>query len=259
MTKSRQTVLLGSLLLVILVVAAYMLVIGPRMGRASDIKDQTATLAQANDAIQTQITALDKQKEALPEARKYEEALETRFPPQIQQRQLFFAVRKAADQAGLPKNAVSEITPTVPQIDSAGVGGVTLPEPAVDPTDPTAEPAAPATPAPAAPVPAAAGQVASMGLTLAVTGTQDQLVKFLRALEAMDRSYLIDSVQFGSSGTGVVGNAGGGGAYTLAVSGKMYLLPAPVDPTADEPQPGAGDGTTPTDPATPVESPTATP
>lgn len=222
MNNARNTVLLGSLGLAVMLVVAYMLVLGPRMGQPGTINEETTQLRAVNDTTQVSINDLEQKKANLDEARTQAVALSDRFPETLEQRELFLAIDEAAQKAGLPERAVTDLTPSIPALDGAA-GGVVLPEAATDPTaDPAAAPVDPAAAAPAA----AAGQVASMSLTLSVSGTEKQLVDFLKNLEELKRSYLVDSVQFGAL------SEDGAGDFTLTVNGKMFLLPMPLDPDA---------------------------
>ena len=238
MNKSRSTVVFGSLILVVLIAAGWFLLLSPRMGKPGEIRAEQDQVAAVNATTEASIKDLQEKQKQLPQAREYASRLAERFPSTAAQAEMFEMVRDAARAAGIPEQNITDLTPSVPAIGGALDGSVTLPETAADPAaepaaDPNAAPAANPSAAPAAgstPPPAAAGggQLAVMTVDITVSGSKTQLVKFVTAVENMERSYLVDSVMLGSLAEG----PGGGGKYTVTVTGKMFSLKAPVDPEA---------------------------
>lgn len=221
MSSKRTIVLLGSLLLVVLAVAGWFLLLSPRLATAGELNDQRDGVETANAVTRTQIDELKRMEAEIGQAKADADLLTRRFPPTAEQSVLFNLVQQAAASAGLPASRISTLTISVPSLGSSD-GSVTLPgATAVDPTTTAVAPSDPA--AAATPPPAAGGQLASMTVDVTVSGPQDRLVAFVRALENMDRAFLVNNINLG----------GADGTSSLTLSGRMFLLPELVDPTAE--------------------------
>lgn len=219
MSSKRNIVLIGSLALVIIAVAGWFLLLSPRMATAGEIHSQRESVEMSNGVTQAQITELQKMKDDIGTAKADADLLTRRFPPTAAQSMLFEHIRRAAFAAGLPERKISTLTITAPTI-GASDGSVSLGAPAAAPVvDPATGIAAPAV----APIAGAGGQLATMNVDLSVSGPQSRLAALLNALEDMDRAFLVTSVNLGNSA---------GGESTLTLTGKMFLLPELVDPTA---------------------------
>lgn len=228
MSKTRSIMMLGSLGLLVMVVAGWFLLLSPRLGTASDLNAQRDAVVMQNQTTEGKIAELEQLKANIAVAKAEADELTNRFPPTAEQSELFALVRRAAATAGMPEDAVSDLTAGIPSLGAAD-GSVTLPEAG----DPNAAPAATdpnAAPAPGAAPAAGTGgsQLATMSLDMTVTGTQVQIMRFLDALENMDRAYLIANISLGA------GEGAGNSAVSATISGNMYLLPELVIPT-DEP------------------------
>lgn len=253
MSSKRTIVLLGSLLLVVIAVAGWFVLLSPRLATAGELNDQRDSVETANAVTRTQIEELKQMEAEIGQAKADADLLTRRFPPTAEQSVLFNLVQQAAASAGLPASRISTLTISVPSLGSTD-GSVTLPgasaaDPAstgTAPTDPAAAGTAPTDPSVAAttvPVAGAGGQLASMTVDVTVSGTKPRLIAFVRALENMDRAFLVTSINLG----------GADGASSLTLSGRMFLLPELVDPTVET----AADTTT-TDTTTTEVTPEAT-
>lgn len=229
MSSKRTIVIFGSLLLVVVAVAGWFVLLSPRLATAGDLNDQRDGVETANAVTRTQIEELKQMEAEIGQAKADADLLTRRFPPTAEQSVLFNLVQQAAATAGLPASRISTLTISVPSLGSSD-GSVTLPgatsgAPAVDtgtvPTDPALAAAPPA---------AAGGQLASMTVDVTVSGTKSRLVAFVRALENMDRAFLVTSINLGGSEAG---------SASLTLSGQMFLLPELVDPTAEAVTPPA--------------------
>lgn len=227
MSKSRLITVVGSLILVVILIAGWFLLLSPRLEKASDLRSQREAVASENVTTKATIDDLEKKKANIGEAQADAELLAGKFPSTAAEAELFALIRKAASDAGLPEKNVTDLTPGIPALASTD-GSVALPADQAAPaegeaSDPNAAPAA-GTDAAAGGEKAAApaAQLATMSLDLSVTGSQAQVIRFLGELENMDRAILIETVSFGD------GEKGSGSA---TISGKMFLLPALVDPT----------------------------
>lgn len=239
MTKPRLTIVVGSLVLVAMIAASWFLVLSSRMAQPGEIDAQAAQVAVGTEQTLATVADLEVKKESLPLARPYAEEIAKKFPATAAQPTLLTMVRQAALDAGISEPEISDLTPSVPVLGTAVDGAVTLPEDQVaeTPEDPVAEGEAVEPVTPAAPaVPAAnPGAVAAMTVTVSVTGSSEQLQRFMKKLEQMDRAYLVNQVTYGGGGDA--------GALTLSVTGSMFMLPELVDPMAEDEEPVEGETT----------------
>ena len=216
-SKVMKTKVIGGLVLFVLVVGGWFAVVNPRLSHISQIQSQISDEQAKDQSIQTQIAGLERKKAALPQERLIAAALQKRFPPTAAQPELFASIQQAAVRAGIPANAVSSVTPSAPTAVVGTGTGVTPPQ---------AAPGVPASGAGAHPgsvtlSTASGGNVATMTVAVSVTGSIDQIHAFLSNLENMPRAYLIDSVSVTSAGK----------ACTVNITGTMFVMAAPVDPS----------------------------
>lgn len=223
MNKAALTKAVGGAAVLLILVVGYLLVLSPRLSKVDEIKAQADSVAQNNQVITANVTDLRTKEAGLDKQRRIARALARRFPSTALQSDMFADIREAALQAGIRDKDVTALTPTVPATaDSpAANGGATLPQ-------------AGAT---------AATGMAQMQVSATVTGTRDQLRSFLAAMEKQDRSYLFDTAGLSPAGDGTTPTAA---AYTLTLTGSMFLLPPAPDPDAPPPAPAtaAPTGTT---------------
>lgn len=228
MNNKRNVTLAGVLGLAVIAVASWLLVLSPRMGTSSDLEAQADAIAASNVATRAAIRELQTQSDQLPRFEDEASALSTMFPPDIAQPELYDLLRAAAAAAGLPEQAITDVAPTVPMVGGTD-GSVTLPgaaAPSAAATDPDASTDAAGGTTP----PTTAGQatVAVSSVDLNVTGPRDRLLRFVRELENLDRTYLMTDLTMGGIPTG----GATANSYTLTVSGNMFMLPPLLDPAA---------------------------
>jgi Tfp pilus assembly protein PilO len=195
------TKILGAVGLVLVAAAGWLVVLQPQSTELSGIRTQIDSTRSDNEASRVQLLKLEEQSKKLAGTRAAARALAARFPATADQPGLFRAVTAAAMQAGIPARQVTELTPQAPV---AGTGaGAQLPG-----TQPSGSPK---------------GELASQTVTISVEGRYDQLQRVLENFEDTPRSYLISSVVLGAGATP--------GAFTAAITGLMFMMPAAVDPS----------------------------
>lgn len=224
MDKARTITIFGSLALVVILLLSWFLLLSPRMATANDLNLQREATAVQNVGTAARIAELEQMKANIGDTKADAEALAARFPATAAQSDLFILIREAAAKAGIPESNITDLTPGVPTLGSSD-GSVTLAAPPAPAADPNAAPVAGA----AAAAPAPTSQLGTMTLDVTVNGTSAQIIAFLKALENMDRSYLINSVNVGDSGA-----VGGAVNASATINGKMFTLPALVDPTDED-------------------------
>jgi hypothetical protein len=140
--------------------------------------------------------------------------LAARFPATADQPKLFRTMTEAAARAGIPADDLTELTPAAPLIDNGP--GATATTPTTPPTDPEGTAGTPT------PAPAANARLASQAVGISADGTYDQIQRLLENLEEVERAYLVTGLTLGPAATP--------GKFTAAITGRMFMMPAAIDP-----------------------------
>jgi Tfp pilus assembly protein PilO len=261
MAASRKVIKLGGfagigLLLILAGVVVGQPLVSEITGNGTEITQAT----QKNQSLQDQITSLKKIAEDNTKVVAINNKLLTQFPELADVPDLLNSISNSADTAGISPDQITSVNFTIPTLETPTASSTAAPAS-------TATPAATATPAPAS-TPAAGGtaaagassatsDLASMNVSITVTGNSDKFQIFLAQLTSMDRVFSVSGFNISedaSKGTG-----------TLAVQGTTYLYRH-----IDTPQPFGGSGSakgtfsqstptaTPTPTSTPISTPTAT-
>ncbi len=230
MSKTRTWSAATAGLCVLLILAAYFLLIAPKRAEAADLRDQTAAQDQANQQTKLKTQQLKAQYAQLP----------------AKQAELAVIKQQLPDNPALPG-----LIRTLSAM--ADASGVTLVSLAPAPPSPFAGAAAPAAPVVA---PAAAGTAASAGTqllgiatNLVVTGDYAGSTLFIQKLQAasakgsgsqLSRAFLVQSIKlapFAATGTGTTATAKKGQVQTT-VTGQVFILKTAAIPTVSVPSAG---------------------
>lgn len=218
MNKTRSTLLLGALGLLVIAVVGWMFVLSPRFGHISDIKAQADQLQQQNASTQATISTIQQEKSTISSEIAYAADLSSRFPADSGEQDLFNEIRAAAAAAGISENNVTAVTSGAPTVVGT-TGNVTLAPSSGSSTSPTTPTA-----------PGASGQVATMTIMITAQAQPPALLRFLKNLEGIHRALLVNTSSIGyTSPVNSNTNATGSGP-TLNVNGTLFLMPALTPP-----------------------------
>lgn len=207
--RTGPIVIIGSVLLVVLALLSWFLVLSPRMGQAAEINAQTETVQAQTDRLNAEFAKLSALQRDLPELIAEFDAVKATFPTTAELPSLLDQIRAAAAQTGVSVQALETSPPElVAPVAAEGAAPAAEGEAAAD------APADGSVGVPAAGV--ANGNLATMPMTVTVTGSYDQLKAFLTASELLPRAWLIDSVQAQGGQEGDL--------LTLTASGSMFVL-----------------------------------
>lgn len=206
------TVLVGSLVLLLVGAAGWMLLLGPLTSRVAEQREAAVTAADRTFVLTTQLAKLRAKAEDLTATVAAEEQLRALFPPTADQPGFFEQVGEVAREAGYAPSEITTLSPTAPQL-------AVPPAPAPAPVDPAAEDADAAAEAAPAPPPA---DHAAQTVSLSLTGSYDEARRLLAGLESLDRAFLLRSIS-------VAGEAGSS-TLTVTLSGSTFVAPPLVAP-----------------------------
>ncbi|WP_309649322.1 hypothetical protein [Nocardioides sp.] len=201
--SATATLLLGSLGLVLLLVAGWLLLLGPVTGQIGESREAVTDARDRNVTLSRQLTALQEQAADLSGTRAVAEELDRLFPPTADQPGLFTAVVGAARRAGYGPDDITTLSPSapVPVLDGLAVDPTVVAEQQVDP---------------------ATADLAVQVVTLSAEGTFDEARRLLQAIERLDRAFLVRTVSL----TGSAEDAG----FTVSLTGATFVAPPVVPP-----------------------------
>lgn len=210
LTPARKTTLIGSLILLVALVAAWMLVLSPRSDAVSKVNGEVTAAEGVNQSLRSQIQSLRAREEQLPELREVAKALDRRFPTTAEQAKLFRMITAAAAEAGIAPQHLASMTmepPTsVAAASSAQLPGVAMP----------------------------AVEIAGQKLTINVSGAPAQIRSFVRNLEKLPRAFavnLISVTQQPAAAAPTESASTAPDAQTVTITGDMFVMPKVLDPT----------------------------
>ena len=204
MSKSRITTVLGSLGLLVLVALSWLLLLSPRLGRASEINDRTGTVQSQNSVLGKDIAALKAQVAGLDQEKTKAQEVALAFPATADLDNLFRQVKQAAASAGLSPTAITSLTEGTPGLVPANAVGGPVAGGGVGLTT------------------TGGVKLASMSFSVSATGDFGALVRFLGNLETMPRAYVVKTTTVA---------AGANGSLIISLAGELYVMSPAVPPT----------------------------
>jgi Tfp pilus assembly protein PilO len=219
LTPVRKTTMIGTLALLVALVAAWMLVLSPRSDAITAANEKVTGAQQANQALRTQIMTLHQRQDELPALRKTSAALDRRFPPTAEQAKLFKMITSAGAAAGIAPQFIQGVLVEAPtaigSTQSAQLPGVASP----------------------------IGQIAAQKVTINVQAPERQMRAFVKNLENLPRAFAVETISLtkqaanaGTTGTGAAGTPVtptiAPDTQTATITGSMYVMPSVHDPSA---------------------------
>ena len=221
MTKMRQWSLLAGLAVVAVLAAGWFLLISPKRGEASDLRDQTATQEQQNQQLQLRLEQLKAQAKDLPAQQAKLADFHLRIPDNPALPTLVRDLTKATKAAGtdlvsLAPGQPAALTPAAATQPVAPSSGTT--------TGQAAGAAA-----------SASSPLFAVPVQLHVTGTYPQVELFINQLEGLKRSFLVTGFQIGpdqkaASGSTTSGDTSSDRTLDLQLDGRVFVAPTTATP-----------------------------
>jgi Tfp pilus assembly protein PilO len=216
--------IIGTALLVVATVAlGWLLGISPQLKEAAKAASDTAAVDAQNVVNNAELERLKKQFAQIDDIRAEVDELNVSVPPTLDITSFLRQIDALATEHGV---TVQGVTPTdaatfVPSEDEAAAETET-PAP-VPPADDPAALAAEAVAAATANV--ADGQLITVGISVVVTGTYDQVLAFTRGLQLGDRLFMASDVTVVSKAGDTATGGAATGEYEGNVAGLIYVLP----------------------------------
>jgi type IV pilus assembly protein PilO len=204
MTPTRTWSAGAAVIGILLVIAAWFLLIAPERSNAADLRDQVSAQEASNEQIALKTKQLEAQFASLPARQAQLAEIKQQMPDNPALPSLIRDLSSNATSAGV--NLVS-ISPAEPQaVDAASAAGVTAPG--------------------AAPAPSATA-LQAIPTTVTVSGSYAQLTLYLQKLQStMRRAFMVQSIQLipATGGAATSATALKSGALQMTVMGNIYVL-----------------------------------
>lgn len=211
MDKLRQWVALTAVLIVVILAGGWFLLVSPKHSKAADIRAQALAQDSVNAGLQTQLATLKAQAKALPQQQAKLAAVAAKIPDNPALPSLIRALTVAANNANVELLSLSPGRPS--------------PVSGPAPTAPVTPVAPGATGAQA--VPASAGTLESMSVSLNVVGGYFQVEQFLDQLESLQRAMKVSSLSLALGSNPVkpatAGTTGPTGTLAANISGMVFM------------------------------------
>jgi len=206
---------------VLVLVVAWLLVIGPTMDKAAALDEEAASQQAASEQLRSRISLLKKQSEELPAQEAVLAEIQQRMPPTAALPTLIRNLTTVAENANVVVASVTPGQPTpveqpappAPPPSDVSSGDAESVDSA-DQSDSSAVDVAPL--APVGP------QVQAMSVNISACGTFAQLRNYLRELESMTRVMTVSSV---SIGRGSCGEGSAEDDLTATIGASVFTLP----------------------------------
>lgn len=228
-SKTRLWVLGTAVLSVLIVVAAYFLLIGPKRAEAADLQQQTAETASSNAQLESRIEQLKAQFAELPQRQAELAVIKQAMPEDAA---LPTLVRELDTRSAASGVTLMSLTPGAP----VAVTPPAAPAPAAPAAETSGDDATGTTPAPAA-TPAPTDLLVSIPVSMVVVGDFYEAELFLKDLQTqMPRAFLVTTLNVQTEKDA---EASGGkpatknGDVTMTITGSVFVLkPAAAAPPA---------------------------
>lgn len=234
MEKAKQWIALSLVGVLAVLAAGWFLLIAPKRTEAADLRAQSASQDQSNNALRARLLVLKAQQKALPAQQASLAAVAAKIPDNPALPSLVRALTKAADEAGIELISMSPSTPAaVAAAAATGTAPVAKTGPAQVAAKKVGTPTAttPGAASSAAAGAAAAGTLQAVTLNLAVAGRYFDVARFLDQLENLTRAFKVTNLTMlpgANPMKPVVGALPDTSMLNAAITGLVYLAPGRV-------------------------------
>lgn len=229
MSRTRLSLLLAVLSMVVVAVGGFFLAVQPQLAQTAAAHEQTTTVEQTNDASRAELVRLREQAAQLPSMRRELAALETSIPSKASLSSFIDELDGVAEASGMQvssftaSDATAYAPPAAAATDSGSStsGATAAPSAAATPAPTTAAATSPTAPQVVTDPAITAQNLSVVPVTVAVDGTFDQALAFVKGVQAGGRLFLITTI----SSTQKTGTDGGvGTTATWTFGGSVYVL-----------------------------------
>lgn len=237
MTRNRLSLLLAVLAMFVVAAAGYFLAVQPQLAQAAEARSQRETVEQTNATSQAELARLREQAKTLPQMKARLAALSESVPSDAALPSFIDELNATASAAGVEVQsyttsdaaAYAPTASTTPAGSSAAAGTPSsTPSPTATPS-PSAAPTAAAEPSLVTDPAVTAQNFSVVPAAVAVDGTYDQALAFVKGLQSGKRLFLITKI---SSAEASGSESDATGVSTWMFGGSLYVLHTSTDSAA---------------------------
>jgi Tfp pilus assembly protein PilO len=236
-TRNRLSLLLAVLAMFVVAAAGYFLAVQPQLAQAADAHAQRATVEQTNASSQTELSRLRQQAKALPQMKARLAALSESVPDDAALPSFIDELNATATAAGVEVQsyttsdaaAYAPTASTTATTSDAATGTATSAPSATATPTPTAAPSTASEPSLVTDPAVTAQNFSLVPAAVAVDGTYDQALAFVKGLQSGKRLFLITKI---SSAEASGSESGATGVSTWMFGGSLYVLDRSTDAAA---------------------------
>ncbi len=251
MTKTRTWSAATAALCVLLIVAAYFLLIAPKRAEAADLRDQTVAQDQANQQSRLKIQQLKAQYAELPTKQAELAVIKQQLPDNPALPTLIRTLASMADASGVTLVSLAPAPPTAVVLAAAPAVAPAVAPAAGAPVAATGAPVtAPVAAAPAAPTTSLFG----ISTTMIIKGDYAASTLFVQKLQAagvakegtqtakagaqMARAFLVQSIKVAPNADAATATKATKGQVQTTITGQVFVLKTAAIPTVSVPSAG---------------------
>ena len=213
-TRNSRWTAATVLVCVLILVAAWFLLVDPRRADAADLREQRAQAAQQNDALQLQIAQLKAQFADLPARQAELAAIRTQLPSKADLPALIRNLDELAKKAGVTLTSITPQPATPVAVSAAAAAGASAGGASAGGTSAGGA-------ASGARAAATGSSLFAVPTTIAVSGDYFASAQFLRLVQTeMPRAFLVTNLTVERS----TQTPDSDGAVNLTVAGQIYVL-----------------------------------
>jgi Tfp pilus assembly protein PilO len=226
-SKNRLNMMIAVVAMVVVAVGGFFLGVQPQLARAASDKDQQTSVDQTNTTNLGELDRLKKQSETLPSMKEQLAKLEKSMPSTASMSAFYDELNSVAGSTAVKVSSITTadaIAYTPPASVSDTSTGSATASPSATPSA-TAAPTAAATPT----IPQAetnpaitASNLSMIPVSVAVTGSFDQALAFVKGVQNGDRLFLVNAVSSTASAAASDGSSASGTTWTFG--GYVYVL-----------------------------------
>lgn len=229
MTRNRLSMMLALAAMAIVAVGGFFLAVQPQLAEAAAARAQTTTVDQTNATSRVELARLREQAAALPAMRAELATLTKSVPESASMSAFIDELNAVAARSGMQVSAftASDATAYAPPANASATGtaadGAAAASSATSAAtpSPSAAPFAPAAPSVVTNAAITGEDFSVIPVTVAVDGTFDQALQFVKGVQSGDRLFLITSITSAQQ-TGDDGSATAASTWTFG--GAVYVL-----------------------------------
>jgi len=208
MEKMRQWMILTTLGVVGVMAAGWFLLVSPQRSHATELRGEASTVEQTTNGLRSQIAQLKQQQKGETAQQRELERIAAQIPDNPQLPTLIRELSAAAKDAGV---SLESLAPGEPTLATATTPGTTAA--------------------------AATSPLASIQVTISVTGTYFNVESFMRSLEHLDRALKTTGLTLATASNDGADSesANAPDALTGQIQALIFESPAVLPPTASTP------------------------